>query len=343
MADFVSGLTIGEKIGNGHFGEVFNGNDPAHGHVAVKVLSRKAQHNDAVWEIYKRGALSEAQHLSKATHRNVVQVHHVVEGDEGNSVVICMEFCAGGSLEALFKQGPMTLAAARKVATEVLLGLDALHAREMLHRDIKPANILLDAQGVAKLSDFGLVTDELIRGYGSDAGYSDHIAYEVWQGNGTSRKTDIWAVGMTLYRLLHGQAWYDESPKPRELIEHGGFVETLKWLPHIPKAWRSFIRKMLNDDPSRRYQNASQALDGISSLPIEPLWNVTVSPNLVCWERRKGHRLIKVEWERVSQRKHRWRAWSEPVGTGQSRSLGGSSNIIGQNKVLEELRAFFQT
>jgi eukaryotic-like serine/threonine-protein kinase len=103
MVEYISGLQIGAKIGNGHFGEVFEGTDPAHGKVAVKVLSREAHYNDADWQLYKEGHLKEAQHLSKATHRNVVRVHHVVEGDSGNSVVICMEFCPGGSLGSVAK------------------------------------------------------------------------------------------------------------------------------------------------------------------------------------------------------------------------------------------------
>lgn len=193
MADYVSDLKVGKKIGNGHFGEVFHGVDPTHGNVAVKVLRREAHHDDAAWQLYKGGALNEAQHLSTATHRNVVKVHHVVEGDSGNSVVICMEYCSGGSLQNKFEAGPMTLRAVKKAATEMLLGLGALHARKMLHRDIKPANILLDGQGVAKIADFGLVTDDLILGYGSQAGYSDHIAYEVWHNGPTSWKSDIWA------------------------------------------------------------------------------------------------------------------------------------------------------
>ncbi len=341
MAGFTSGLELGDQIGAGHFGKVFKGNDPAHGAVAVKVLSREAHHDDEAWDAYKSGALSEAQHLSKATHRNVVQVHHVLEGGGGNSVVICMAFCPGGSLQTKFEQGPMTLPAVRKAATEVLLGLGALHAREMLHRDIKPANILLDSQGVAQISDFGLVTDDLILGYGSQAGYSDHIAYEVWHGSGTSTKTDIWALGMTLYRLVHGQVWYDEAPDPRDLIRHGDFVETLKWLPHIPKAWRTVIRKMLNDNPANRYQNASQALTGIASLSIEPVWTTTVAPDVVRWDQTKGQRRLRVEWERISQRKHSWRAWSEPLTSGRPRTLGGSDGIVGQAEALSGLRKFF--
>lgn len=341
MDYYVSGLKIGAKLGNGAFGEVFQGEDPAHGEVAVKVLRREAYHDDSTWPDYKANYSAEAKNLAKAAHRNVVQIHHVVEASDGDSVVICMEFCPGGSLQTLYENGPMTLHAVRKAATEVLMGLGVMHARGMVHRDIKPANILLNGNGEAKISDFGLVTDQLLYGYASQQGYLDHLAYEIWHGGGATTKTDIWALGMTLYRLLHSHEWYKEASKPRELIKHGGFADTLKWLPHIPKAWRTVIRKMLNDDPAGRYQNASQALTGISALPVEPVWTTTVAPEIVHWEQVKGQRRQQVEWERISQRKHRWRAWSEPVRGGRRRSLGASEGIVGQNQVLSELRAFF--
>lgn len=235
----------------------------------------------------------------------------------------------------------MPLLDVRKVATEVSLGLDALHARDMLHRDIKPGNILIDGVGVAQLGDFGLVTDNLILGYGSQTGYSDHIAHEVWIGRGTSVKTDIWALGMTLFRLLHGQTWYEEDVSPRDIIADGGFVDTLRWLPHIPKAWRRTIRKMLNDNPTLRYQSAGQVLNALSSLPT-PNWSTAVASDLIRWEQISAKRRKVVEWSRHSPRKHEWKAWSEPLGqVGRKMSLGGSDGIVNKAQVIKELDAFF--
>ena len=341
MAGFVSDLKIGAKLGNGTFGEVFKGHDPAHGNVAVKILRREAYHDDASWPAYKAAYLAEAQNLSKATHRNVVQVHHVVEAPDGESVYICMAFCPGGSLQTPFENGPMTLPLVRKMGTDVLMGLGAMHARGMIHRDIKPANILLNGRGEAQISDFGLVTDELVLGYASQAGYGDHIAYEVWHGKGTSAKSDIWALGMTLYRLLHGKVWYEAAPSPRDVVKHGGFADTLRWLPHISKPWRRVIRKMLNDDDGARYQNASQALAGLAGLPVAPVWVPTVTLDLVRWEQLKGARRIIVEWRRHSPRKHEWRAWSEPIGAGRNKQLASSTGVIGGGQVVRELEAFF--
>lgn len=342
MSSAIPELKIGEKLGNGHFGEVFLGEDSVHGAVAVKILARKPEDTDEKWQAFKAGFLAEAQKLSKARHRNVVPVYHIHEPADGNSIRFCMALCPGGSLQKVFEAGPMPLLELRKVATEVSLGLDALHARQMLHRDIKPGNILLDAYGVAQLGDFGLVTDNLILGYGSQAGYSDHIAYEVWLGGGTSVKTDIWALGMTLYRLLHGQVWYEEALPPRLTVPDGDFVETLRWLPHIPKAWRRAIRKMLNDAPELRFQTASEVLNALSKLPT-PIWKAVITTDLVRWEQIAGKRLRVVEWARHSARKHEWKAWSEPLGsTGRTMSLASSNGVVGNAQAIKELETFFE-
>lgn len=343
MSPIVPALQVGAKLGSGHFGIVFLGKDGVHGDVAVKVLARKPTHSDADWQEYKTGFLAEAQNLSKATHRNVVQVYHIEELPDGNSIRFCMAFCPGGSLQSAFEAGPMTLLAVRKAGTEVLMGLAALHARNMLHRDIKPGNILIDGAGVAQIGDFGLVTDNLLLGYASQAGYADHIAHEVWHGKGTSAKSDIWAFGMTLYRLLHGKAWYEKSVEPKAIIKHGGFADSLQWLPHVPKSWRRTIRKMMNDDSALRYQTAGQTLEGLSRLPVVPTWSVNVATDLVRWEQITKARRIVVEWTRHSPRKHEWTAWSEPLGKGRKMTLGGSTGVVGSRQALKELEAYFTT
>jgi serine/threonine-protein kinase len=342
MADFVSDLKLGDRLGAGAFGEVYRGEDPAHGEVAVKVLKRDVfEHDDVKWPNFKAGYLAEAKNLAKASHRNVVQVHHVVEAADGNSVMICMAFCPGGSLQSAFDRGPMTLSAVRKVGTEVLMGLGAMHARGMVHRDIKPANILLNARAEAQISDFGLVTDDLIVGYASQAGYLDHVAYEVWNGKGASAKSDVWALGMTLYRLLHGKFWYEASPAPKTIVRNGGFAGTLAWMPHVTKPWRTALRKMLNDDDTARCQNAAQALKALATLPTTPVWEASVTAGLVRWEQVKGTRRIVVEWKRHSPRRHEWLAWSEPLGKGQSKRLAGSDGVVSGAVAIKGLEAYF--
>ena len=340
MANLLSGLKIGKKLGEGAFGEVFLGQDQAHGTVAVKKLVRKPSWSDDKWDEWRAAFLAEAQNLSKATHANVVQVHHFLAADDGEEMYICMAYCQGGCLQGPFERGPLSIAAVRKVGTDVLIGLGALHKRGMIHRDIKPANILLDSRGNALIGDFGLVTDKLAFGYASGAGYYDHLAFEYWHGGGTSEKSDIWALGATIYRLLHGQAWYEQSPDPRTIIKYGGFADGLKWLPHIPKKWRRVIRQMLEDDTSKRYQSAAQTLNAFSNLPIAPVWETTVKDERVRWELRSATRLNVVEWSRVP-RKNDWKAWSEPLGAGRVKTLGGSGGVVSAKDAITGLEKYF--
>src|SRR5271165_6524592 len=155
MTVFVTGLQMGAMLGAGHYGKVYLAQDPVHGQVAVKVLSRLAGEPDHEWYPRRNGLLQEAQRLSTATHRNVVQVYGCMGAPDGESICFTMKLCAGGSMQKAFDHGPMKLSDVRRIATEVTFGLQALHQRGMLHRDIKPANILLDADGVALLGDFG--------------------------------------------------------------------------------------------------------------------------------------------------------------------------------------------
>lgn len=342
MATVVPPLTLGRKLGAGAFGEVFEGQDCVHGRVAVKVMARASGESATDWHQRKAGLLAEGQRLSAAEHRNVVRVHNISEDAAGDSIQLCMAFCAGGSLQDAYEKGPLPLDTVRGIATDVTLGLDALHSRGMLHRDIKPGNLLRNADGVALLGDFGLVTDRLLHGYGSTAGYTDHIAFEVWSTWVTSAKSDIWALGMTLYRLLHGQKWYEAGQSPAATVPAGGYANTLRWLPHIPAGWRRMIRKMLNDDTSRRYQSAQQVLSALSDLEM-PRWTAKVDTDFVRWELTAGDRLKVVEWSWQSPRKHEWTAWSEPLGTtGRKRALGGSSGAQSRSTTLSELEDFFE-
>jgi serine/threonine protein kinase len=342
MTVLVTGLTMGPMLGAGHYGKVYLANDPVHGQVAAKVMEHRPGEPDHEWHARRDGLLREAQRLSAATHRNVVQVYGCMAAPDGESICFTMRVCPGGSLQAAFDQGPMKLSAVRKVATDVTLGLQALRQRGMLHRDIKPANILLDDQGVALLGDFGWVTDEIFLGYAQAGGYRDHLAYEAWGSGAASVKTDVWALGMTLYRLLHGKTWYERQDAPRYRIADGGFVDSLEWLPHIPAKWRRVIRQMLADDTTTRYQNCEQLLAAFADLPVDGDWECFVTDGSVSWSRRQGTRMQKAEWICHSPRKHEWRAWSEPAtGTGRLRSLGASAGQVGASACLKQLKKFF--
>ncbi|MDZ4819141.1 MAG: serine/threonine-protein kinase [Planctomycetota bacterium] len=290
----------------------------------------------------KSELLGEAKKMQAARHKHIVAVHDVGTTADGD-VHLVMEHCQGGSLMKRYSAGPIPLEDVQRIITETTLGLQALHARDMLHRDIKPGNILLDVNGLAKLGDFGLVTDKLILGYGSQAGYNDHIAPEVWSGDTTSVRTDVWALGMTIYRLLHGEEWYSRSPAPQLIIPDGGFADSLRWLPHVPSSWRRLVRKALNDDPDSRFQNADQVINALASVQTSPAWECRVEPSVTKWTRIKDNRRLDVVWNHPSPRSHTWEAISHPIGVGRNRKLGGSQHKLGRAEAEKQLQNFFKS
>jgi serine/threonine protein kinase len=293
-------------IGNGHYGEVYLGNDVVHGEVAVKVFRQLAGEAAADWTLRKQRLVQEGQLLAEAAHANVVRVYYLTESDTEDAVHLVMEYCPGGSLQASFEAGPMPLSRVRKCATEICRGLEAIHARCMLHRDIKPANILMSADGIAQIGDFGLVTDDLIMGYASQAGYRDHLAFEIYNAGATSIRSDIWALGMTLYRLIHGIEWYSRLPAdPRDVIGNGGFATGLPWLPHVPDSWRRVIRKMMHDDTRLRYQTGHDVMNALALLSSTPDWSYVVSPNEIGWTVEVDGRRRVVVWTMHSPRRHK--------------------------------------
>jgi eukaryotic-like serine/threonine-protein kinase len=315
-------LQIGAELGHGFFGRVCEGVDPIRGRVAVKILVKNSVESDAEWQARRETVVTEGSNLTKAEHQNIVRVFYAPE--PGGDPMLVMEYCGGGSLQASYEAGPIPLPRVKRISSEVSLGLAALHARGMLHRDIKPSNVLLDASGHAKLGDFGLATDDLVLGYASHMGYTDHLAFEVYAGKGTSVRSDLWAVGMTLYRLIHGRVWYEQSAKPRHTVPDGKFASKLRWLPHVPHEWRRLIRKALHDDPQRRFQSADALLNALAGVPL-PEWACTVTADRIAWSRRDGDREYEVTWD-VSSRNGAWTASLLYLNTGKRRKLKSATS-----------------
>lgn len=338
--NFSSGLKITSLIGQGGFGDVYEGVDEVHGKVAVKMLRRQPFETELEWLARKGQLLSEAQSLREARHRNVVAVLYAVRSQDDGNLHMVTEFCEGGSLEQLYKAGPIKISNVRKIVTDICLGLDALHVRGMIHRDIKPGNVLR-SNSRWKIGDFGLVTDKVILGYASDQGYSDHLAPEVHIEQVTSIKTDIWALGMTIYRLLHGERFYNSAFAGKnisDLVTAGSFASRLAWLPHIPKMWRKVIRKAMHDHSSLRFESVADLGQAIGKLSIIPDWQCAIGSDRTSWTLHTKGRVVSVEWQIISPRKHIWRADSAKAS--RKRKLAGSSVPQSREKVNSEIEDF---
>jgi serine/threonine protein kinase len=363
LTDLVADVDKGLRLGGGGFGEVYETQLSPHGLVAVKVIDRtgaEVKLGIKKWADLKKHLFAEAESLKKAAHDHVVRVFAVARSRNRKEVYIFSERC-DESLQRKTKSRPMRLSDAHRATGEMLLGLEALHGRGMIHRDIKPGNVLLK-NGITKLADFGLVTDTMIAGYASFAGSLDHLAPEVFDVTVTSTKTDVWAMGITLFRLLNGGPWYDElqeamgidwhadaraaADKIEDLVTSGRYVPRLRWMPHIPKPWRRFVAKALHMQSAKRYRDGGVMATAFAHacLPDGPDWDCEFNGDSIIWKRMTSDRRFSVVWQRHSAKRQEFLAQSEPAsGTGRIQILRRNKGLVSVSEAYRELEIFFGT
>ncbi len=241
-----------ERLGAGNFGEVWLVHDRALGvERAVKYI-RASRIADPT-EFYK-----EPQILMALRHKSIVRVEDAGPLD-GGGLYIAMEYLPKGSVADAYRGRPVSLRKARKILCDVCWGLAYAHQRGFIHRDIKPGNILLTDAGDAKLSDFGLAT-RAPRGIGaSPYGYLTHLAPEVLTSGATTVLTDIYALGVTAYRLVNGDSFlpgFDTDEDFIGMVVAGKYPDRTRYRPMVPRSVRQLINRAIHINPEKRFQSA---------------------------------------------------------------------------------------
>jgi predicted Ser/Thr protein kinase len=254
------------ELGRGGMGVVYLARQKSLGReIAVKVLRL----NDETRDRFVRRFLDEAKHMAQLRHPNIVPVHEV--GQAESEPYFTMEFVPGESLAAKLSNGPLSPAQATAILKQATAGVQHAHEQGIIHRDLKPGNILLDSQGRAFVTDFGLARDvdggsELTRP-GELLGTPAYMAPE--QARGESRligeASDVHALGAILYESLIGTPPFGhDSPA-------AVFARLLNNEPtppraadrRIPRDLETICLKCLMKDPSRRYPTARALLEDL--------------------------------------------------------------------------------
>ena len=213
-----------------------------------------------------------------------------------------MAFCEGGSLaDRLRTEGALPVADALRIAGELTAALGAAHARGVIHRDVKPANVLFDANGSVRLADFGiakLLGDDVTR-TGEVLGTPAYLSPEQVLGQPADHRTDLWAVGVTLYEMLGGRRPFD-GPSYAAVLHAivTASPEPLRArVPGIPPALDALLMRLLEKDASRRPGSADEvvralgdiaahgATGSVGPLPTAP--SITARPRVVSPVRRR--------------------------------------------------------
>jgi serine/threonine-protein kinase len=230
--------------------------------VALKVLAEHLHHDRAYLDRFQREArLGQTLHFphlvrTLAADRDPATGRHF----------IVLEHVDGPSCQFLLdRTGPLAVRDAVRVVLDVVMGLEYLHARRLVHRDIKPGNVLLTTSGVSKLGDLGLAKDlaeasdltALHQGFGT----SWYMPYEqVLNARFVDGRSDIFALGATLYHLLTGEVPFAGATHAEVVArkDRGEYTPASELNRSVPADLDRILARMLARDPRRRFQTATE-------------------------------------------------------------------------------------
>ena len=190
-------------VGKGTFGKVMKVRHCETGELyAMKVLSKKIVHKRRMVEYIRE----EKDILASVNHPFIVHLYAAFQTD--HNLYLLLEFLPGGELYShIYNQGRFGEVDARFYTAEMVLAVGYLHSKDIVHRDIKPENIVLDREGHAVLTDFGLAKKDFSKASRrSFVGSSEYLSPETIRGDGQTKAVDWWSLGVLLYEMLIGAA-----------------------------------------------------------------------------------------------------------------------------------------
>jgi serine/threonine protein kinase/tetratricopeptide (TPR) repeat protein len=276
---------IVDRIGAGGMGTVYRARDERLGRiVALKVVHEERVSDETARQVLMR----EARIAGAIKHPNVAPIFDVGESD--GRVFIAMEYVEGETLAKKVHDHPLTVRSLLKCGAQIASALQAVHDAGVVHRDLKSGNISVTHDGWVKVLDFGIAvrtpgeradeTASLDSVYGPAGMWAGTVAYmapELLRGGPPDRRSDIWALGVTLHEALTGSSPFAATSLPE--LERAILGEDPAPLPRsVPVPLRRVIERCLEKDPGQRYQHASEiraALEAIrDSMPTSSARNL---------------------------------------------------------------------
>ena len=256
------------KLGSGGMADVWCAEDTMlDRRVALKFLHERFAQDEQFVERFRR----EASSAAGLQHPNVVGVFD--RGTVDGSHYIAMEYVEGASLKDLIDRG-LGVPEAVEIIRQVLAGARYAHSHGIVHRDLKPQNVLVDSEGRARVTDFGIAragASEITQ-TGSVLGTAQYLSPEQAQGLPVTAASDIYSIGVMLYEALTGQVPFDgdspvtvalkqvsERPRPPSEVN-----------PQVSRALDAVVLKALAKDPSNRFRSAEEFLAALDAAEADP-------------------------------------------------------------------------
>lgn len=245
-----------KTIGEGGMANVYLANDTILDRkVAIKVLRGDLSNDEKFIRRFKREALS----VSNLSHPNIVEVYDVGE-EEGNYYIV-MEYIEGKTLKQLLqKRGALTLNEVIDIMLQLTDGLAHAHDAYIIHRDIKPQNIMIEDNGLVKITDFGIamaLNSTQLTQTNSVMGSVHYLPPEQANGKGSTVKSDIYSLGILMYELLTGSVPFKGDTAVEIALKHmkEKIPSIRKQNPTIPQSVENIVLKATAKNPKNRYDN----------------------------------------------------------------------------------------
>ncbi len=259
------------KLGSGGMSTVYLASDETLDRpVAVKVMHREMSEQEDQLQRFRQ----EARAVAKLTHPNVVSV--IDAGEDGGYPYIVFEYVKGETLkQRIARVGALDTQEAIAYAIEVARGLSVAHARNMVHRDIKPQNVLIDEEGRAKLTDFGIsrqLEQAGVTATGRVLGTTDYVAPEQAMGKGADPRSDIYSLGVVLYEMLIGQVPFHADSQVGVAMKHVNeeLPDVQRRRPEASAAVALVVERATAKNPDERYQTIAEMIDDLeTALEVE--------------------------------------------------------------------------
>jgi serine/threonine protein kinase len=276
----ISHYQILEKLGEGGMGVVYKARDlRLDRFVCIKIL-RAEQLKD---ESRKQRFIQEARSASSLNHPNIITIHEIDQADGIDFMV--MEFVAGKTLEQLIPGGGMPVTDVLKYAIPIARALAAANAAGIIHRDVKPGNIMVGANGIVKVLDFGLAKltsqevsaddeTQVLKGHtaeGTIVGTAAYMSPEQAQARPVDGRSDIFSFGAVLYEMVSGRRAFSGANQMSTL------AAILEKEPapltgrdsRIPRELERVVMRCLRKDPERRFQHMADLRVALEELKEE--------------------------------------------------------------------------
>src|SRR6266566_5415233 len=276
----LSHYRIVSKIGAGGMGEVYLAQDTKlDRRVALKILPADvAAHQDRM-----KRFVQEAKTASALNHPNIITIYEIEQIDSVH--FIATEFIDGETLRERVRKASMKLREVLDVAAQIASALSAAHSAGIVHRDVKPENIMLRADGIVKVLDFGLAKlTERLQPESVDAeaatkalvqtepgivlGTIAYMSPEQARGLAVDARTDIFSLGVVIYELVAGQAPFGGATKSDLIV---ALLEReppplARFTPEAPAELERIVMKALTKDPDERFQTVRDLLIDLRGL-----------------------------------------------------------------------------